>query len=92
MTADQHRMCEAFLFGWRDAYACGEDNNPYTDERRHFYRAGYDRGLADYDHEEADGTTEDHRHNEFSRAERMRDEMAGDVYRDMAADSSNEDL
>lgn len=34
----------------------------------------------------------DHHHNEFARAERMRDEMAGDVYRDMAADSSNEDL
>lgn len=34
----------------------------------------------------------DGHHDEFVRSERMRDEMAGDIYRDMTAASSNEDL
>ena len=49
MTAHEHGLCAAFLYGWRDGYECGKDNCPFVaDDRRHAYRVGYDRGIAEY--------------------------------------------
>ena len=50
MNYRDEERCYAYALGYHAAQSEGCDENPYRDgdDRRHYYRAGYDRGVADY--------------------------------------------
>lgn len=43
-------FCYAYAVGYYDGRVHGEENNPYdgNDERRAYYKHGYEAGVADY--------------------------------------------
>lgn len=50
MNYREEERCYAYALGYCDGCTEGDEANPYRDgdDRRHYYRAGYDRGVADY--------------------------------------------
>jgi hypothetical protein len=50
MSTTNYSHCLAYAEGYYDARVDGVEDNHYdpSDECRHYYKAGYERGIADY--------------------------------------------
>jgi hypothetical protein len=50
MTPSTYDHCYAYALGYFDARLDGVEDNHYdhADPCRHFYKSGYERGIADY--------------------------------------------